>query len=277
MGRWHAAQGINCALANLGVMLPSSPDTTAIYTETGRDDSAAEVTLTDGQVLVSSHMPLCWVLLRWNFSVPMGVQILGDAWERGYGDLEWRGISAERVLPWYVLIHDPKTGRTQGLGVQTGAASFASWRVDASGVTLVLDVRNGGLGVRLGGRELLAARVVTRESVPEESPFAFATRFCSALCAAPRLPKQPVYGGNDWYFRYGNISEQTVKSDAALIRSLSAVRRWACSRWAAIQSRTANRTASDLFRAAPSATSCSSAAISRWGSRAMRDRPALTR
>ena len=202
-------------------MLLSSPDSVAVYTEAGRDDSAADVALTDGCVLISSPEPLCWVLLRWNSPIASGVQVLGDAWERGYGDLEWHGVSAERVLPWYALVHEPKTNTSQGFGVQTGAASFASWRVDASGITLVLDIRNGGAGVRLSDRVLDAAKIIALESEPGESVFAFSTRFCRALCPVPRLPRQPVYGGNDWYFRYGNISEKTVKTDASLIRSLS--------------------------------------------------------
>ena len=59
------------------------------------------------------------------------------------------------------------------------------------------------------------------ESTPDESTFDFSKRFCKKLCPSPRFPKLPVYGGNDWYFRYGNITESTVKTDASLIRSLS--------------------------------------------------------
>ncbi|HEX5323593.1 MAG TPA: hypothetical protein VFW40_07390, partial [Capsulimonadaceae bacterium] len=58
-------------------------------------------------------------------------------------------------------------------------------------------------------------------SKPSESPFAFAQRFCAVLCPHPRLPAQPVYGGNDWYFRYGHISAETVRTDSSLIRALS--------------------------------------------------------
>ena len=224
----------------------SSPSSVAIWGESGRDDSAAEVHVEpDGRVLVSSQEPLCWLALRWNVEIPEGVKILGDAWERGYGDLEWRGIAAERPLPWYALLCSPSAaqplynaaarpegesalkrkgvsgGKTSGWGVKTGAKSFASWRVDSGGVTLVLDVRNGGSGVKLGGRVLEAASVVTLESEQGESAFEFARRFCRALCPSPRLPVQPVYGGNDWYHRYGKITEGTVKADAALIRALS--------------------------------------------------------
>jgi alpha-galactosidase len=58
-------------------------------------------------------------------------------------------------------------------------------------------------------------------SGPGEGPLVFAQRFCTALCPKRRLPAQPVYGGNDWYFRYGHISADTVRQDSALIRDLS--------------------------------------------------------
>jgi len=149
------------------------------------------------------------------------LRILGDHWERGYGDLEWRGVVPERPLPWYALLHAPAQHRSHGFGVQTGAASFASWRVDETGVSLVLDIRNGGLGVRLGTRRLLAATVRELSSLPGEPLWAFARRFCQTLCPAPRLLKQPIYGGNDWYSRYGAITAETVKQDSELIRELS--------------------------------------------------------
>ena len=34
------------------------------------------------------------------------MKILGDHWERGYGDLAWRGIEPERIMPWYMLVSD---------------------------------------------------------------------------------------------------------------------------------------------------------------------------
>ncbi len=208
-------------------MLDSPPDAIAIWTEEGRDDAAADILLTpvEGEGLRveigSVSAPLTYAALYWKTSLPEAARILGDHWERGYGDLEWRGIMPERVLPWYALIHDPKTGATQGYGVETGAGSFASWRVEETGVTLVLDLRSGGMGVHLGRRTLSAATIRTLTSEPDESPFVFACRFCRALCPAPRLPAHPVYGGNDWYFRYGNITTQTVQQDAGLIRELA--------------------------------------------------------
>ena len=57
--------------------------------------------------------------IRWRGETPVGVRILGDHWERGYGDLEWRGVVPERVMPWYFLACDGST--TCGCGVKTGA------------------------------------------------------------------------------------------------------------------------------------------------------------
>ncbi|MBC8104411.1 MAG: hypothetical protein H7Z41_17685 [Cytophagales bacterium] len=165
--------------------------------------------------------PLTQVAVRWKVRLPAGVRLLGDHWERGYGDLEWRGVVPERALPWYVLAHDPPTGSTSGIGVETGAASFASFRADESGVTLLLDIRCGGRGVVLGDRALSAATVHWVDADPAEPVFALAGRLCRTLCPAPRLPAYPVYGGNDWYFRYGRITAETVCQDAATIRELS--------------------------------------------------------
>ena len=55
--------------------------------------------------LLTSVQPVRRVFLRWNRPVVPG-RVLGDHWERGYGDLEWRGIVPERVLPWFFLHHD---------------------------------------------------------------------------------------------------------------------------------------------------------------------------
>ena len=208
-------------------MLNAKPDAIAIWTDEGRDDAAAEVLLTQTEtnrlrVEVSAlAAPLTYAVLRWKTALPANAQILGDHWERGYGDLEWRGFLPERVLPWFALIHDRDAGVTQAIGVETGAGSFASWRVDEGGVTLVLDLRSGGVGVAPGGRTLHAATLRELASETGETPFAFARRFCRVLCPAPRPPARPVFGGNDWYFRYGNITAETVKRDVETLRGLS--------------------------------------------------------
>ncbi len=207
-------------------MIHTACDSIRVYVEGAEVCADADVQLTeipDGfHIDVSAPgAAITKVVLRWELSLPAGLRILGDQWERGYGDFEWRGFVPERVMPWYALLFDASCAATHGVGVATGAGSFASWRVDQNRITLVLDVHNGTRGVRLGDRTLRAATVHTLASVDSESPFAFARRFCRLLCARPRLPKFPVYGGNDWYYAYGRNSDETTRRDAALMRELS--------------------------------------------------------
>jgi len=158
--------------------------------------------------------------LRWHARVPERWRILNDQWERSYGDLEWRCLLGERVLPWYFLAFDGAA--THGYGVATGAAAFAFWQVDPAGISLWIDVRNGGSAVRLGRRTLEAATVRTRRGAAGETAFASARRFCRELCAQPRLPAAPVYGGNNWYYAYGrNCSAADIERDAGLVAELA--------------------------------------------------------
>jgi len=164
--------------------------------------------------------PLLRLRLRWKAAVPAHWRVLNDQWERSYGDLEWRGMVGDRVLPWYFLAFDGHA--THGYGVATGAACFAYWNVDPDGITLIIDLRNGGSGVRLGARTLNAVTIRTRLGLPGESAFQSARRFCKILCTEPRLPAAPVYGGNNWYYAYGrNCSAADIQRDSDHIAALS--------------------------------------------------------
>lgn len=154
------------------------------------------------------------VRLRWKQDVA-GVQLLGDAWERGYGDLEWRGLVAERPLPWYVLIHDGVA--LHGLGVATGGGALASWYVDGGGVTLELDLRCGGLPVTPSDRRIAAATVRARRGTADEDEHAAAHAFCKLLCPEPKLPTEPIFGVNDWYYAYGTQDGAGARRDAERI------------------------------------------------------------
>jgi alpha-galactosidase len=159
------------------------------------------------------------VRLRWHGSFPAGWRYLGDDWERSYGDLEWRGLAGERLMPWYFLASGG--GVTNGYGVKTGASSICCWQADAGGITLWLDVSNGGGGVELGARRLEAASIVARKGRPGESPLDAARAFCRTMCEKPRLAAQPIYGSNNWYYAYGkNTSAASILKDAALMAEL---------------------------------------------------------
>lgn len=215
-----------------GILRP--PDRVTAFTEgdifelsaTGSDwraDDIRVVTVPGAATLAvqmgAPQSALTRVRLRWQVPAPDHARLLSDHWERGYGDLEWRGLVPERIMPWYFLLNDGS--RTHGYGVKTDAAAMCFWQVDGEGISFWLDVRNGAQGVRLGERTLNAATIIVREGQEEESPFAAACAFCRLLCDSPRLPKQPVYGSNNWYYAYGKSSHSEILSDSRLVASLA--------------------------------------------------------
>ena len=181
-----------------------------VSTELRKGRSGAEVAV----LLTAPKTRLTRIRLRWHGSFPAGWRYLGDHWERTYGDMEWRGLAGERLMPWYFLASG--SGVTHGYGVKTGAASICYWQADGGGITLWLDVSNGGAGVELGDRRLEAATIVARKGRAGESPLSAARAFCRAMCEKPILPAKPLYGSNNWYYAYGrNTSAAASLKDAA--------------------------------------------------------------
>ncbi|MGH7654442.1 MAG: hypothetical protein ACREN6_07235 [Gemmatimonadaceae bacterium] len=157
--------------------------------------------------------------LRWQVSLRGTRAILGDAWERAYGDLAWRGFEPDRVMPWYVALWDGT--RTHVYGVRTGAAAFCSWFADPDGISLWADVRSGAAPIELGNRSLAVCDVMCRAGHEGESAFDAIHMFCKQMCASPRVAAAPIYGSNDWYYAYGQNSAATVLADADHITELS--------------------------------------------------------
>lgn len=168
--------------------------------------------------LTAEKSAVKWVKLRWSMELPKHARILGDAWERGYGDLEWRGISGGRILPWYFIVS--AQGVQYGFGVRTRPSAMCFWQADTKGVTLVMDVRSGGEGVLLGGRRLSAAQLVCVQEECADS-FGFAQKFCRMMCPDPVFPEVPIYGGNNWYYAYGDSSEEQILKDADYLLELT--------------------------------------------------------
>jgi alpha-galactosidase len=144
-----------------------------------------------------------------------GSKCLADHWERSYGDLSWESTSSGRRSPWYVLISD--NVQTQAYGVKTGANSVCSWLLSPDALDLYMDTSSGGMGVLLGERRLHAADIITTENQPGETPWFVDIRFCKMMCTNPKLPDDPVYGINDWYFAYGNNSRDLILKHTALM------------------------------------------------------------
>lgn len=161
---------------------------------------------------------LKYLKLRWSMEIDKKSKIMGDDWERSYGTLGFRPIQPNRILPWYFLISTKE--KTTGIGVKTQPNSMCFWQVDTKGITLNLDLRNGGTGVQLNGRRLLAAQVLFRDYIDLDS-FKAAVSFCKAMCQNPLLPEIPIYGSNNWYYAYGETSEQDIIKDAKYLLKMT--------------------------------------------------------
>lgn len=168
--------------------------------------------------LTAQQTPVKTLKFRWNQEMPRKARILGDVWERGYGDLEWRGMSANRFFPWYFLMAAPD--KMLGFGVKVRPSAMCFWQVDSKGITLVMDVRCGGDGVCLNGRRLEVAQLVWMEMKGIRS-FQAAQELCRAMCQDPVLPSFPVYGSNNWYYAYGDSSEEEILNDTDYVLELT--------------------------------------------------------
>ncbi len=160
------------------------------------------------------------VVLEWHYDQPPAASVLGDAWERTYGDVQFQPASRARRLPWYFVQHGASPARTVCFGVKTGCNTLCYWQVGEGLMQLTLDASSAGVGVQLGPRQLEAATIVATAGQAGEDTFATARRFCGLMCAAPRLPRQPVYGINDWYFAYGNNSADLILQHTRLLADL---------------------------------------------------------
>jgi alpha-galactosidase len=158
------------------------------------------------------------IRFAWKYETKSYSKVLGDHWERSYGDLAWKPTGASERKPWNMLLHDDQ--QTACFGVKTGVHTLCYWTIVDGQIQLTMDTHSGASGVKLGERRLHAADIVTTLSKADENPFATATRFCKIMCDRPRLPKQPVYGINDWYAVYGNNSFESIKSQTEVMSTL---------------------------------------------------------
>ncbi|HEY4299416.1 MAG TPA: hypothetical protein VGM73_01000 [Candidatus Didemnitutus sp.] len=174
------------------------------------------------RVGVSSSGNLNRVVLRWEVAFPSGTMFLGDHWERGYGDLQWRGFQPERVMPWYFAARAP-TGATFMAGVKTQPAALCFWTADETGMSLWMDFRNGGSPSIPGEREIPAAEIITLTTPGDEAPLSGLRRFCRLMCPAPRPAPASICGNNNWYYAYGHdFDAAAMRRDAAFLAELSA-------------------------------------------------------
>lgn len=180
------------------------------------DTNPDRVLVKEGKVLVTAPSGVAFVTLRWLGEIPLHAKVFGDAFERTYADLEWRGILPERVMPWYCALYDGE--HCEGFGVRVRPNAFCFWQVDELGVSLTLDLRSGTQPAKLT-ETLCAAELVHFTS--KERPFAFLKAFCKAMSDAPLLSGHPIYGSNSWYYCYSPSNPDLIEKDAMLLEELT--------------------------------------------------------
>lgn len=185
-----------------------------IICENAVNDTVIE-TVVDGNTLdlyvTAINDKVKFIELEWNFESDNGIYVLGDAWERSYGELEFRKLSDNgRCMPWYFIA----TNKTECFcfGVKTQPNAFISFRYTVDGIKATVDCRNGNCGVELGGRKLHLATFVYK-NYSSDDVYACLHDYCKILCDNPILPKERIYGGNNWYYAYGKSSYGEIIAD----------------------------------------------------------------
>ncbi len=184
-------------------------------------NSKIEYKVTDGYasvVLYPYERPVKRIKLRFRGDMSDVILVMGDAYIGGIGEINWSGLTPERKMPWYFQAYDGE--KLNCFGVKTQPNAFCYFECDPCGITLWIDVRNGGGGVRLK-EPLECIKVVCREGSEAEAPFNSARAFCRQMCDNTVLPKEPVFGVNDWYWAYGKVTRDIVRQELRELMELS--------------------------------------------------------
>lgn len=195
--------------------VPDGWEAAGVLVRTVQRGNAVEISI------ASTGTGIARVALRFPHSLPERAVVIGDAWERAYGDLHWGPPRPERVLPWYWAWFDPGAQQGGGVGVMLRPGAFCAWSVDHHGATLWLDLHNGGDPVLLGDRTLPAATVVATRT--EGAPGDVVAELCTSLADDLELREiGPVIGANNWYHAYGrDFDADAVLRDADTIATLA--------------------------------------------------------
>lgn len=186
--------------------------------------------------VTANETPLKYVRLRWMFDTEFEGRVLSDAWERGYGDMGFINLNPSLAMPWYFLIRQDDEMAGYGVRVRPNALCF--WQADPKGITLWLDVRNGGEGVILGGRKVMLAEVVCQnylvdtemtgdeafaepQGIRVRHSFYAARHFCKRMCSDALTMPHAVYGSNNWYYAYGESSREEILADTDYLMSMT--------------------------------------------------------
>ncbi len=176
--------------------------------------AAKEVWIEENRIFLETDKA-SWVKIDWAADFDPESFVMGDAWERTYGDVTFRPIGIPAFYPWYFTVKEPE--RIRCVGVKTGPAAFCSFRVSPVSMTLLMDVRCGCLDTLFDGRKVCLAELVSLDK--QGDTFDIMHEFCRMMCENPRFAPAPVYGGDDWYAYYGNNSFDKVLQHGKMLAS----------------------------------------------------------
>lgn len=164
-------------------------------------------------VVYPSDSPIKYLKLRFRGELNFVDKVMGDQWERSglKAFIEWRSVMAHRVLPWFCYLIGDGVTACYGVKVQPNALCY--FQVDTHGITLFVNLCSGNEGVDLK-EPIVACEVVELIGEKGEDSYDVAKKFSKLMSPNPVLPKTPVYGVLDWYWAYGNTSEETVLNEA---------------------------------------------------------------
>lgn len=95
-----------------------APDDIKIECEADNADCTVETEIKDEKLYVYISAAVArprFICLRWNYRVIEPTRIMGDKWERSYGDMEW---------------HLPKTGKYLCRGIFLQTAAIKPWAAE---------------------------------------------------------------------------------------------------------------------------------------------------
>ena len=168
-----------------------------------------------------SGAPVRYLKLRFRGDLRFVEAVCGDEWARSTGvdnPIQWSSMMSHRRLPWFCYLRSGE--QLACYGVKTGPNCFAFWQADTHGLTLFLNLMAGACGADL--REpLVACEITERISEDGESPYTAAAAFAKCLCASPVLPQEPVFGVNNWYWAYGNISHDSILTETDYLMEMT--------------------------------------------------------
>ncbi len=172
-------------------------------------------------IVYPSGSPVKYLKLRFSGDLSFVDKVYGDQFERQSfkAYLEWRSVMGSRILPWFC--HVIGENKMACYGVKTGCDCFAMFQVDTHGVTLFLNLCNGNDGTDLQ-EPLVACEVVELFGKEGEDEYDVAKVFAQKMCDSPVLPKEPIFGVNNWYWAYGNISFDSVVKEADYLMEMTA-------------------------------------------------------